>query len=254
MMHLQANPRKTAPTCPKSPRSESQPEDSPSPKFRPPPGLELLEPETKPEKPKATRLSLASLFGPEEPKKIMTPPGLEKVEGLSPPPGLSLPNSASDWLNQSLNGIESDDTGTGGQRSDDSGQSDGEQAPGPTIVLALAERNQLKASSPMFQPMLSPGTASALMQRTPLRTKLQSKAGVFVPGAATAGAALPYVPMAAVNESWQKWHMRNSMHGDGSEYYGQDDYEYYSEQEGVSSYESMTDFYSEPEWPYVACQ
>lgn len=215
-----------------------------------PPGLWLSENASAApvKKAAAMQLSLADMFAPVEQQIIQPPPGLElpgsKLEAIEPPPGLSLPEKGAE-SDTSIGSLSS--AGQQLSENDDSGPSDGEEKPGLKLVLALATRNTLKANSPMFCPVLSPGTASLLMpdvtQRTPLRTKLRSKADVYVPGAGP----LPFVPMAAVNESWQKWRTQNPMY----EYYAEADgsydasAEYYEEQDCTSSYENAADFYSE---------
>jgi hypothetical protein len=268
MMHLQASPGMTAPPCSQSSYFDSpatwldaatpSPPEKDKP-MRPPPGLWLSEnvPAAPVKKAGAMQLSLADMFATVEQQIIQPPPGLElslnvttsKLEAIEPPPGLSLPEKGAE-SDTSVGSLSS--AGQQLSENDDSGPSDGEEKPGLKLVLALATRNTLKANSPMFCPVLSPGTASLLMpdvaQRTPLRTKLRSKADVYVPGAGP----LPFMPMAAVNESWQKWHTQNSMY----EYYAEPDgsydasAEYYEEQDCTSSYENAADFYPEQEWPY----
>merc|ERR1719311_939947 len=186
-----------------------------SPTFRPPPGLSLVEP--------ADQL-----------KVVEPPPGLLPCtdEKCEPPPGL--------FPFTDEKGIDSDDTSAGGLENEDSvessEQSDGEQSSGG---LVLAEVSQLKADSTMFRPRLSPGAAKEALSlsilvpesvdKKPLRTKLRSKATLFVPSAAastyvppaaaavSATCTLPYVPMATVNKCWQQWHMRMAMALDSSE-------------------------------------
>jgi len=198
--------------------------------IRPPPGLWLSENASAApvKKAAAMQLSLADMFAP---VAIEPPPGL----AIEPPPGLSLPEKGAE-SDTSIGSLSS--AGQQLSENDDSGPSDGEELPGLKLVLALATRNTLKANSPMFTPVLAPGAASLLMpgvaQRTPLRTKLRSKADVYVPGAGP----LPFMPMAAVNESWQKWHTQNSM------------YEYYAEPDG--SYDASAEYYEEQDctsWP-----
>lgn len=281
-------------TFSKSPCSESKLEKSAI--VCAPPGLDLPEyvpvPEAALKKPAAMRLSLDQLCTPGGQKAFKPPPGLApqsidkpqkvfskadswllaglddlKQKAVTPPPGLE--------------GMESDDTSAGGQHSsesDDPGQSDDDK-PSFGICLVLAERNHLKADAPMFRPSLSPSAAATLMPepvqrtplRTPLRTKLCSKADLFQPSASpdaatAAPGALPFVPMAAVKESWQKWNMRESMYSEHSNgispydantgYYDENDgissYDtsagYYSEHDGICSYENQTNMYAEPEW------
>jgi len=241
-------------------------------------GLELVEDAVMPskKKPGARTLSLADLCSaPADSGKVEPPPGLEFLasfgKGPKPPPGLE-------------KGVKSDDSTAEG---DDSGQSDGEGSGG----LVLMEVSELKASSPMFRPMFSGSDAANLplpndAQRTPLRTKLSSKANLYQPSTQSPGQGqcqYPFVPMSAVNESWQKWHMRNSLYAGQADFYSeQDSYdnsaEYYSDHDCISkdysetwqdsydttpeSYEAVkcdawkapseqqADFYSEPEWAY----
>jgi len=195
----------------------------PPPGLSSPPGLSWLGDESAESAPKrnAVALSLASLCapGPEEKSNISSPPGLE---GLLAPPGLGPP--------MEKGRTESDDTTAGGSSRKRSSESERDA---PTF-LVLAEVSALKATSPMFCPMLSPGTASLLMpdvaQQTPLRTKLRAKANLYVPGGI--GAPLPFVPMAAVEESWQNWYAQN-------EYSAEDEYKYYAEQDTYN--ESVVD-------------
>jgi len=224
--------------------------------FRAPPGLELEENEPAKvelapmKKAGATRLSLADMMcGPMKKnmnKMVKPPPGLELFsadQGLEPPPGLS------------LSGTESDDTTRAGSNETDESEEE--------CGLVVVERNELKANAPMFNPMLTPSTAALLMpdvaqaaQRTPLRTKLCSKASVYTPQAAQG--PLPFVPMAAVEESWQKWYAKSSMYGGHADYYSEQDgatsydanAEYYSEHDLISSYDGAANFYEEQEWPY----
>jgi len=241
-----ANIKKAVPSPPEK--------DMPIP---PPPGLWLSAkaPTDPVKKAGAKKLTLADMLAPVEPKVIKPPPGLElsgsKLEAVEPPPGLSLPavekGAESDTTVGSLSS-----TGLQLSESDDSEPSDGEEKPGFKLVLALATRNKLKADSPMFCPVLSHETASLIMpdvaERTPLRTKLRSKANSYVPSAGS----LPFMPMAAVNESWQSWQTQNSM----CEYYAESDGshdagpEYYEDRDCTSSYESAADFYAEQEWTY----
>lgn len=254
-MHLQAKLSTTAPTCAKSTRSQSQ-------LSAPPGSVTPWKPRATQKKDGAVRLSLSELCGSEEKNAILPPPGLSLdsvdkpmvLDGkvIAPPPGLSLLSEEQ--------GIESDDTSAGGPSSsetEDSGQSDGEQSsPG----LVLAEVSQLRTESPLFQPLLTPGAAAILFPHAaagkPLRTKLRSKANVYVPAADAAEAALdtgalPFVPMASVNEAWQTWQMQNSMYGELDGYSSYDgNAGYFSKHDGISSYESMTDFYPEQEWTY----
>jgi len=179
----------------------------------PPPGLEksMKDSETPVKiKAPALKLSLDALCidapnMPEE-KINLLPPGpydFRKLAGFAPPPGLS----------------ESDGSTTvGGRGVSDSDSSDSDdlsgEMPSPKLCLdslvgsglVLSEVSELKATAPMFCPLLSPSTAALLMpdvaQRTPLRTKLRAKADLYVPA--------PFVPMAAVNDAWQNWHMENS--------------------------------------------
>lgn len=181
--------------------------------FRAPPGLEPPEPEpaslwkTGGAKAKKQPLSLAALCAhPVDTTSIDPPPGLdlwglsglEKTEFLWAPPDRLVPTPEK--------GAESDTTvgSAGGWRTseaDDSCPSDPEFCPG----LVLAEVSQLKATSPMFHPLLSQSDAALLLndaiapQRTPLRTKLRSKAQGFVPSAGVDC----FVPTATANESWQ---------------------------------------------------
>jgi len=176
---------------------------------RAPPGLEksISDSET-PVKIKAPALKLSldalCIDAPRIPdeKTNFLPPGpfdFRKLAGLAPPPGLS----------------ESDDSTTdGGPVASDADTSDSDEMPSPKICLAslvgnglvLSEVSELKATAPMFCPLLSPSTADLLMpdvaQRTPVRTKLRAKAELYVPA--------PFVPMAAMNEPWQNWHLQNS--------------------------------------------
>jgi len=184
-MHLQAKLSMTA----KSTRSQSQ-------LSAPPGSVTPWKPRATQKKDGAVRLSLSELCGSEEKNAILPPPGLSLdavdkpmvLDGkvIAPPPGLSLLSEEQ--------GIESDDTSAGGPSSsetEDSGQSDGEQSsPG----LVLAEVSQLRTESPLFQPLLTPGAAAILFPHAaagkPLRTKLRSKANVYVPAADAAEAAL----------------------------------------------------------------
>jgi hypothetical protein len=110
----------------------------------------------------------------------------------------------------------------------------------------VAEVSKLQAKAPMFQPMLSPSTVAMLMPdvpertplRTPLRTKLCSKAESFAPPIAQVlEGPLPFVPMAAVEESWQKWHLQHSAYHNQAEYYPEQDFDL--------SYDSINDFSQE---------
>jgi hypothetical protein len=171
---------------------------------------------------------------PADQLKVVEPPsGLFPFadEKCEPPPGL--------FPFTDEKGIDSDDTSAGGLETEDSvessEQSDGEQS---SCGLVLAEVSQLKADSTMFRPMLSPGAAKEALSlsilvpesvdKKPLRTKLRSKATLFVPSAAAntyvppaaaaaATCTLPYVPMATVNKCWQQWHIRMAMTLDSSE-------------------------------------
>jgi len=216
----------TAPTCSNSPSMGKAALDA-APAFitdcflssgpctvRAPPGLEksISDSET-PVKIKTPALTLSldalCIDAPNIPEaKInLLPPGpfnFRKLAGLAPPPGLS----------------ESEDSTTVGGASD-ADTSDSDDMPSPKICLAtlvggglvLSEVSELKATAPLFCPLLSPSTAALLMpdvaQRTPLRTKLRAKAELYVPA--------PFVPMAAVNEPWQNWHMQNSLCDPSSE-------------------------------------
>merc|ERR1719238_280856 len=89
--------------------------------------------------------------------------------------------------------------------------------------LVLAEVSQLRASSPSFVPefLLSeaalpiPETSEVSLpvadscEQTTSRTKLSSKAGLFVPAPRIVHALptrpLPFVPMANVIDAWQQW-------------------------------------------------
>jgi len=178
------------------------------PAIRAPPGLSL-EPEAG-----KTSLSLMALCGgPGEP--LCPPPGLEKMDappGLPPPAPRKGSDSGSDNEQQPL----CLDLMLTDEKTVDSG-SDNEQQPLCLDLMLTDEKAVLKASSPLFIPTLTPAVAAGLKplpdkaQRTPLRTKLCAKAGLYVPSAANANfQALPFVPMAAVEESWQNWHMQNS--------------------------------------------
>jgi len=263
MMELQENNIMTVPTYSKTKRSESPKmiikEDMP---FRAPPGLELLEnePAKIPTEKKPCKLSLMDLCAPaEDTPTLASPPGLEDV---APPPGLEFMK-----MSNAEKDMESDDTcattGSGRRLFDyeDSG-SDGEKQGKQTLCLGslvLAERNELKASAKMFTPMLSAAGASPAsdeIQRTPLRTKLRTRADLFVPVQATPSQSnnvYPFLPASAVKETWQKWHLRNAMMGvDGVSSYDTS-IGSYSENtvDWTSSYEDMGEWYSE-KWQYEA--
>jgi hypothetical protein len=212
--------------------------------FPVPPGFELLENEPAfiPTENKPCKLSLMDLCGPAaDVEPLGCPPGLEDV---LPPPGLE-------------KGIESDDTdtttGSDGRLSEaeDSGQSDSEKPEKQTLCLGslvLAERSELKASAKMFTPLLSATAAATLAeetQRTSFRTKLRTKADLFVPPQAAptqTNTIYPFLPSSAVKDMWQKWYMHNEMYGGTSEWN--------SEMDGVSSYDTSVGNYSESmdEW------
>lgn len=196
---------------------------------------------------KKTTLSLADLCAPTESTPPCSPPGLSSPPGLGfendkaktfeAPPGLPMPIKID-------MGVESDATsaGSGRQLSDneDSGGSDGEEVskeePKPLrlgLVLALAERNQLKSDSKPFCPMLPSDAAAMLLPeaRTPLRTKLCAKAQSYVPAASQ---SYPFLPADTVSDVWEKFRSR---------YAGQP--EFYSETDGVSSYDTSLGGYSE---------
>jgi hypothetical protein len=215
-----------------------------------PPGLEDVEPEP-PTIKKKTTLSLADLCAPPTPPR--SPPGrcvANKPEPFEAPPGLPTPIKLDAGLE-----LESDDTSAGSARlsdTEESGQSDEEDSGNSKplrlgLVLALAERNQLKSDSKPFCPLLSSDAAAMLLSESmtpvPARTKLCSKAASYTPTAWHA------------SDAWQTWDMQ---YGDESEYYADKDgtssYDTspggYSEYDGTSSYEHADDWYSNQEWHY----
>merc|ERR1719311_1988782 len=228
---------------------ESQPVDASGSVSCPPP--RDLQYDTESNVQKSVTLSLSDLVALQDPPTFRPPPGLSLVEPadqlkvVEPPPGLlpftdkkcEPPPGLFPFADEM--GIDSDDTSAGLETEDSvesSEQSDGEQS---SCGLVLAEVSQLKAESTMFRPKLSPGAAKEALSlsilvpepdgKEPLRTKLRSKATLFVPSAAAntyvppvsaavaATGALPYVPMATVKKSWQQWHMRMAMALDSSE-------------------------------------
>lgn len=131
---------------------------------------------------------------------VLPPPGLEHLQSQDkpdarPPLGLSLAKCI---------GTDSDETSAGSGAASHSSDSDVElPLPARSVGLVLADVSQLKATAPMFRPMLSPNTASVLPsveKRTPLRAKLRSKADAFVPagvemfGMSAVKDAEPFVP------------------------------------------------------------
>lgn len=272
-MHLQENPTKAVPTCEEEEfgtRSASTVDfgtcsastvDSLSfqapPGLAAPPGLELpgafeAPPGLGPlgngspmfEHQKSTvALSLADLCGPSVQAPMKPPPGLED-------PWCKLTLEVAPWKKGSKASAEK-------RKNSESDESVQTHVDTPTrLVLAegllFAEVSQLKATSPMFCPTLSPATAAAAVTyangvyanvqsnvleqptislRTPLKTKLRSKADLYVPGG-------------AAGETWQNWHMQNSFSGQS---------QYYSEQDGLNELLSLTGFddcswYAEQAW------
>lgn len=278
MMELQTNSM----TVPSYSKSKTKRSESPKMIFkenmpiRAPPGLELLEnePAKIPTEKKPCKLSLVDLCGPtEDTQPLASPPGLEDV---APPPGLEFMKN----MSNAEKGMESDDTlsttGSGRQLSEnEESASDGEKPAKQTLCLGslvLAERNELKASAKMFTPMLSAtGPATDEIQRTPLRTKLRTRADLFVPTQAAptqSNNGYPFLPSSAVKETWQKWHMRNAMFGgqmDGVSSYDTSvgsysenteawtsSYENAQFENMTDSYENMGEWYSEDKWEYEA--
>lgn len=297
MMHSQASPTAAEPTCPQISCSHEQSDLTIS--FRPPPGLEEVETESQltSKKSATVALSLSDLCAQSELGPPGGPPpglpvridkcqetgamwldgGLAQKEAMQPPPGLLLP---------SKQGIHRDVAGGARQRCDSEEDPDQEPEPEPTKLvladMALQEVSQLKADSPMFCPLLTPSTAAMLLppadlQRTSLRTKLSSKCNAFMPSAAAAttgsDGTQAFVPMPAVDESWQSWQTCNSLYGcqsDGissydtnAEYYSSgldgtvsyDDADakackYYEQPEKSEYYQEQEWSYEEEEWPY----
>jgi len=230
------------------------------PSLRGPPGLSLEpednEPMARAEKPAPTKLSLADLCR-EEP--IRAPPGFDEGEimtlsydgekvlfentgckvspllsALEAPPGLPPPPTKKGFKK----GIESEDTSVGGD-------SDHEPNQPISLEMMLTDVSHLKSDAPLFVPKLSSELATMLpdissTQRTPLRTGLRSKAELYVPSSS----ALPFVPMSAVEDAWENWHLQNSPYGCNAEYA---DAEYADDWEG----NYPAEYYPEQEeWAY----
>jgi len=255
-MHLQENPTKAVPTCEEEDfgTCSASTVDSLSfqapPGLAAPPGLELpgafeappgLEPLG------TVSLSLADLCGPSVQGPMKPPPGLED-------PWCKLTLEVAPWKKGSKASAEKRKN----SESDESTHKNSDESvETPTrLVLAegllFAEVSQLKATSPMFCPTLSPATAAAAVTyangvyanvhsnvseqptislRTPLKTKLRSKADLYVPGG-------------SVGETWQNWQMQNSFSGQS---------QYYAEPDGVNELISLTGFddcswYAEQAW------
>jgi len=167
-----------------------------------PPGLSLEpednELEAQAAHPPRTKLSLAQLMsGPADPQPVVCfPPGLGEV--LDPPPGLLAKKKAS--KGSKSNGSESDTTA--------GGDSDPEPI---SLEMMLTDVSHLKKDAPLFVPKLAPEVAAMLPQiGPPQRTSLRSKANLYVPAAS----ALPFVPMAEVEESWENWYAQHSSYTD----------------------------------------
>merc|ERR1719345_208180 len=143
------------------------------------------------------------------------PPGLEPPAGLrlafdvEPPPGLGFDGVKKSWTAPEDNSTESDGEGTSTASFLSNGSSEHDETEtSETEDTEAPQQMALSADAPCFVPQ---GTS---LQRTPLRMG----AGSFVPGAKP---ALPFVPMAQVEHSWQQWYEQSlameqlAIHGGG---------------------------------------
>jgi hypothetical protein len=212
------------------------------------------------------KLTLADLMfkAPAEvPAKICPPPGLEFLE-------FDGKDEAKTMLADEVSDPESDGrstrSGTEYRASEEesSGLSDGESAQKQSLdlsALVFSDVSMLKANSPMFVPMLNPETAATLpsftpevvqrtpltkvVQRTPLRAKLRSKAAAYVPTEPT-DVTGQFESEAGWGQDWQQWHTEESYNYydpyGGDEEYSEGYYsgymEGFSEQDGTSTWGS----------------
>jgi len=271
-MHLQTKLNMTEPTTDLADAWASLKK----PALRAPPGLSLEpednEPEAPAAKPGAMKLSLADLCGGAAKTgspKIRPPPGFDDIlngevislrfndgevsfdtgsdQVVEAPPGLPSPPMKKGFNFDFKTGIESEETSAGSESDPETG-SEGNKT--ISLDMMLTDVSQLKASAPLFTPKLSPETAAMLpavpqaTTRTPLRTSLRSlkTADAYVPSAS----ALPFVPMAAVENAWENWHMQNST----SSYDCQAEYANDSTAEWENDYGYSADYYPEQEWAY----
>lgn len=273
MMHLQTKPNMTEPTSDLADAWASLKK----PTVRPPPGLSLEpednEPAAPAAKPGAMKLSLADLCGDAAKKsasKIRPPPGFDDIlngevislrfdgeevsfdtggeQVVDAPPGLPSPMKMKKGFNFKGDGLESEETSAGS----DSERSDSYSNKGMSISLdaMLTDVSTLKASAPLFTPKLSAETAAMLpavpqpTQGTPLKTSLRSlkTAAAYVPSPTS----LPFVPMSAVENAWENWHMQNS----DSPHSWQAEYANDSSAEWENDYGYSADYYPEAEWTY----
>lgn len=134
-------------------------------------------------------------------------PGLVLPDWFAPPPGLDAPPlglaSFGPYSAKKLAGgegsVESDteETSVGNESSAGAGSSEHDGTE-PEEIDEIAT-SQLKADAPCFVPGCpSPSEACGTK-----RTALRGGASLFVPGAAP---ALPFVPMSAVEESWNRYY------------------------------------------------
>lgn len=187
------------------------------------------------------------------------PPGLEleynrDQPDVGPPPGLCVAKRAE---------AEFDETSAGSAVSAGSHGSDSDcELPARSAGLVFSEHSQLKATAPMFQPLLSASSTSNVApckeQRTPLRaTTLRSKADAFVPtgkGMTAVRSAKPFVPGASGVGNAKAY---GNQDGVGSYGLGSHDLQWDgtasgSTSGGFSSYglssRGSNEYYSEQEW------
>jgi len=173
-----------------------------------------------------SNLPMPKLAGIQQaPARTASPPGILLPDWFSPPPGLAAPPGLAPPGNFSLSAQK------GGAGADDSTESDTEVTSvgtasfegaasserdntEPDEVFEETETSPLKAGAPVFVPSQPQGPESDSPKQTPLRTPLRKTAGLFVPGQAP---ALPFVPMAKVEEAWKRWESKQYSHGEGKE-------------------------------------
>lgn len=135
------------------------------------------------------------------------PPGLESPPGLTMPKEVGyqglLHSTVGLDIQKFEEGVESDNEGTSVGTGSSFGTSLSDRDENEADESEEMAVKQPKVSSPSLMPRSPPAEAAGTEHRTSLcRTPLRSGASLFVPGQAP---QLPFVPMAQVEQAWQRW-------------------------------------------------